>query len=98
MSTHEELEAADRAIRGEVQELRETVERHEMELDEHARWRVEMDKTVASIAATLRQVATKADVNQLRLEADTTPTKAVVWFVGCLCALALASIVALAWK
>lgn len=99
--TNEELEAAHRAILGEVKLLQEGHQRHEMELENHAEWRGRMDQTVQRLEAAVRewrahipQLATKADLERL----DTTPTRVILWFGGGLGIVAVSAIIALAFK
>ncbi len=101
MLTTEELEAAHRAIQGEVQLLREGHQRHEQELENHAEWRGRMDQTVKQLQAAviewrahIPQLATKKDLERL----DTTPTRVVLWFGGGLGIVAVFAIIALALK
>ena len=101
MPTTDELHAADQALEAAIEEVRrqraqdlEMLMRHETELADNALWRKSMDQAVSRLLALQAQAATKKDIERL----DTTPTKALVWFLGCFAVIAVAAIVSSAFK
>ena len=94
MPTIDELHAADEAMRAEIVKLHDGHARHEIALQETSTWRKDVDRTIDEIKRLQNHVA--IELQGLRQDLDTTPTKAVGWFLGGFALIAIISIIALA--
>ena len=98
----EELQAVKLEIQGEMKMLIETTNRHALILEDFTGWRKHVDEVVQRLVTITQNSATKSDVDRAIDRAieklDTTPTKAVVWFLGGFALIAVAAIAALAFK
>ena len=98
MPTTDELHAADQRLQAQITEMREGFQRHEMELEDWATWRRDVDRTVEELRDVQRQVATKEDLrrmeHRLQLAANTVPAPVAIFFGGALLLLAVLALAA----
>ncbi len=96
--TNEELHAADEALQAQLTEMREGFQRHELELEDWATWRKDVDRTIEELHALQRQVATKEDLRRLeqrlQLASNTVPAPVAIFFGGALLLLGIAAVLA----
>ena len=98
MPTTDELHAADQQLQAQITEMREGFQRHELELEDWATWRRDVDRTVEELRDVQRQVATKEDLRRmeqrLQLAANTVPAPVAIFFGGALLLLAVLALAA----
>lgn len=98
MPTTDELHAADQQLQAQITEMREGFQRHELELEDWATWRRDVDRTVEELRDVQRQVATKEDLrrmeHRLQLAANTVPAPVAIFFGGALLLLAVIALAA----
>ena len=98
MPTTDELHAADQRLQAQIQEMREGFQRHELELEDWATWRRDVDRTVEELRQLHHQIATKEDLrrmeNRLQLAANTVPAPVAIFFGGALLLLGIAALLA----